>query len=137
MQSNLESVQSHCPHSHKASLILENSDISDGFLSKHYESCNSCRTKLESLKQERSALKRQIPFATAPKEIRDIFQEESREFTLRVKKRVTLLKKKRVNEVRAGVMMFLKDIKTAFLSKQFLFSITLVGGTWAYYNLLN
>lgn len=137
MQSNFESVQSNCPHSHKASLILENSDISDGFLSKHYESCSSCRTKLEQLKFSRSLLKKQIPFLTAPKEIREIFQEESKEFSLRVKRRVSLLKKKKANEKRAGAMLFLADIKTAFLSKQFLFSITLVGATWAYYNLFN
>ena len=137
MQSNLGSYQRNCPHSHKASLILENSEISDSFLSRHFESCDTCSSKIEDLKKKRVLILKQIPYSSAPKEVRETFQEESREFSSKVKRRVLLLKRKRASEAREGIKMFLRDIKTAFMSKQFLFSVTFVGGTWAYFNIFN
>ena len=41
-----------CPHSHKASLVLENGELAGDFLSRHFESCEVCNSKLLKLKND-------------------------------------------------------------------------------------
>jgi hypothetical protein len=126
-----------CPHSHKASLVLDDAEIASDFLSKHFESCEKCKSKIDSLKESRSVLVKQIPFSAAPQEIRELFKNESVDLSSKIKNRIRGQKLKRVEEVSKGIKMFGTDLRTSLLSKQFLFSLAIVGSSWAYYKFLN
>ncbi|ATH08742.1 hypothetical protein BIY24_12525 [Halobacteriovorax marinus] len=126
-----------CPHSHKASLILENGELAGEFLSRHFESCEVCNLKLKKLKSDRKLFLKQIPFVTAPVEVKDIFEAESREMTLKVKKRVVSLKRKKMGETSEKAMVFFADLKEALLSKPVVISICLVSTVWSYLKIFN
>lgn len=130
-------IETQCPHSHKASLLLDDGDMVSAFLSKHVESCKSCRTKVEELKNSRAEIVKQIPFSTAPVEVRELFRTESRDLSNKVKKRIRTRKMKRIEELSGGIKMFARDLKTSLLSKQFIFSLAIVGTSWAYYQFFN
>jgi hypothetical protein len=126
-----------CPHTHKASIILDSDENSEEFLSRHYEKCEPCREKLNSLKESKALLTKQIPFSPAPKEIKELFRSESIEMGLKIKKRIKLQKKKRFEDVLKGSEMFLADFKKSLLSKSFLFTSFAVASFWIYSSIFN
>ena len=133
----LENNLQHCPHTHKASIILENGEISEEFLSRHFEKCSPCKEKLNSLKISKTLLSKQVPFSPIPKEIKQLFRTESVEMGLKIKKRIRNQKRKRIEEVSKGFRMFLSDLKTSLLSKSFLFTSFIVGSYWIYGSIFN
>ncbi|GEM_PF-4608971 len=125
-----------CPHSHKASLVLENGELAGDFLSRHFESCKVCNSKLSKLKNERKFFLKQIPFVSTPSEVKQIFEAESDEFESKIKRRVFQLKKKKVREVNKHVWGFFFDLKDAVLSKPVILSLFVVFAVWSCINFL-
>lgn len=126
-----------CPHSHKASLILENGELAGEFLSRHFEVCDPCNKKLQRLKNDRKIFLRQIPFISSPEEVKAIFEAESSIASDKVKKRVKLLKRKRVNEVNRHILILMSDFKDALLSKPVVLSLCFVTSVWSYIKIFN
>ena len=126
-----------CPHSHKASLILENGELAGEFLSRHFEVCSPCNKKLQRLKNDRKTFLRQIPFIRSPEEVKNIFETESEIASDKVKRRVKLLKRKRVNEVNRHILIFMSDLKDAIISKPVVLSLCLVSCVWSYLKIFN
>lgn len=126
-----------CPHSHKASLVLENGELAGEFLSRHFESCTVCNSKLLKLKNDRKVFLKQVPFVSTPVEVKQIFEAESDEFESKIKRRVNQLKKKRVLEVNKQVWIFFSDLKEAVLSKPVILSLCIVSTVWSYMKFFN
>jgi len=126
-----------CPHTHKAPLVLENSELAGVFLSRHFERCTPCQERIESLKIERKVFLSQIPFVSAPSEIKEIFEGESSEVILKVKRRIRSMKRKRFDELTVGLRTFSLDVKKAILSREFLCASGLVLSVWSYFIIFN
>jgi hypothetical protein len=126
-----------CPHIHKAPLVLENSELAGQFLSRHFEKCSPCNDKIESLKIKRHLLLKQIPFVGAPKEIREIFEQESSEVIVKVKRRIRSMKMKRFDELTIGLRNFSLDIRKSIISREFIFAVSFVISAWSYFTLFN
>lgn len=137
MFAEIQKNQTSCPHTHKASIILDNSEISEEFLSRHFEKCAPCKEKLNSLKLSKALISRQVPFSPAPREIKELFKTESIDFRQKVEKRITSQKRKRLEEVSRGMKMFLRDFRTSLTSKQFIFTSVAVCSFWIYRVIFN
>ncbi|OUR96436.1 hypothetical protein A9Q84_08775 [Halobacteriovorax marinus] len=131
------SIQNICPHTHKAPLVLENGELSGSFLSRHFEQCSTCSDKIEALKIDRNSYLKQIPFVSAPKEIKVIFKQESNELSVRVKRRIRSMKMKRFEELTSGLKDFSLDVRKALLSMEFTLGAGLVLSVWAYLKFIN
>lgn len=121
-----------CPHAHKASLVLENGELAGEFLSRHFENCKVCNSKLEKLKGERLLFLKQIPFVSSPQEVKDIFAVEAVESTLKVKRKVTQIKRRKLSKSSQKFLSFLADFKEALLSKPVIISLCIVSTVWSY-----
>ncbi len=126
-----------CPHSHKAALILENGELAGEFLSRHFENCDTCNKKLLKLKNDRKVFLKQIPFVPSTEEVKVIFSSEAALATEKVKRKVQLLKRKKMNEVNRQALIFFSDFKDAILSKPVILSLCLVTTVWSYMKIFN